>query len=176
MSKSNFDYSKSVLILERTVPTIESLVIDLPDEIVLANEGGDSWSCYDVLGHLIHGEKTDWIPRLDIILNAEDKRFEPFDRFAQERDSAGKSFEQLLVEFNTLRADNISKLRGFNLTSEDFGKEGIHPEFGPVTIENLLSAWTVHDLGHIYQMSRVIAKQFKDGCGPWPKYLRILTD
>ncbi len=173
---TDFNLPKCIDILERTVPTIESLVTGLPAEIVNTNEGGDSWSCYDVLGHLIHGEKTDWIPRLDIILNAEDKRFEPFDRFAQERDSVGKSFEQLLVEFKTLRVENISKLRAFNLTSEDFGKEGIHPEFGPVTIENLLSAWTAHDLGHIYQMSRVIAKQFKDGCGPWPKYLRILTD
>ena len=171
-----FSLSNCFIILEKTVPTIESIVGGLPSELVETNEGGDSWSCYDILGHLIHGEKTDWIPRLNIMLNEEDKHFEPFDRFAQERDSIGKTFVELLAEFKRLRTANIQKLKGFKLSPEDFGKEGIHPEFGAVTVQNLLSAWTAHDLGHIYQISRVIAKQFQDGCGPWPKYLRILND
>jgi len=173
---TTFNLSHVETVLSGTVPTLKSLLSGLPSEMQLTNEGGKSWSCYDIIGHLIHGEKTDWIPRLDIILNAIDKNFEPFDRFAQERESVGKDFDQLMEEFSVLRNENLLKLKSFKLDEDDFQKEGIHPHFGPVTVENLLSAWAAHDLGHIYQVSRVVAKQFKNQTGPWPEYLRVLTD
>lgn len=139
------------------------------------NEGGDTWTVYDIVGHLIQGEKTDWIARMEIILSDNpDKTFEPFDRFAQFEESKGKSLTQLLDEFKNLRQKNMEHVRSKKLTAKDLEATGIHPAFGAVTLSQLLSTWTVHDLNHIAQISRVMAKQYKAEVGPWVEYLRIL--
>lgn len=173
----NFSILKSIEILERTPGVLESLLSGLSDEWIYQNEGVDSWSPYDVIGHLIHGEKTDWIPRAKIILsNSPDKSFTPFDRFAQLNDSRNLTIDELLNEFKTLRIQNLEELKALNLNDESTLAEiGIHPEFGEVTLKELLATWTVHDLGHIAQISRVMAKQYKDEVGPWIKYIRILN-
>jgi len=139
------------------------------------NEGGETWSVFDVIGHLIHGEKTDWITRMEIILSeGGNKEFKTFDRFAQLEESKGKSLEQLLKEFLAARELNLAKLISFKLTENDFKKTGIHPKFGAVTLSQLIAAWTVHDLDHISQISRVMSKQYKDPSGPWIEYMKIL--
>lgn len=170
-----FDLDNARQILERTPTVLQSLLKDLPEAWTDQNEGPETWSPYDVIGHLIHGELTDWIPRTELILNeSESKEFEPFDRFAQFENSKGKSLTQLLDEFTSLRAENLSKLAQMALTHNDLDKTGVHPEFGAVSLRQLLSAWVVHDLGHIVQVSRVMAKQYKEATGPWPKYLAVL--
>lgn len=170
----NFELEQSLTILYRTPEVLKSLLSGLGEEWVMYNEGPDTWSPYDVLGHLIHGEKTDWIPRAEIMLSdGEDKAFVPFDRFAQ-MNQVKKSLEDLLDEFNALRMENLGKLQSWNLTETDYRKTGIHPEFGEVTLKELLSTWTVHDLGHLAQISRVMAKQYASEVGPWKAYLRIL--
>lgn len=171
----NFNLSKSIEILERTPLVLQAMLAHVSDEWVLKNEGGDSWSVFDILGHLIHGEKTDWIPRMEIILSENpDKGFEPFDRFAQFEESKGKLLVGLLHEFNSLRKRNLEKLASKNLSENDLGKTGVHPEFGEVTLSQLLATWVVHDLNHIAQINRVMAKQYKVAVGPWSAYLRIL--
>lgn len=171
----NLNLKKLIEILERTPDVLSVMLKDVSSEWTSVNEGGESWSAYDVIGHLIHGEKTDWIPRVEIILsNEEQKKFEPFDRFAQFEDSRGKSMTQLLDEFKSLRKKNIETLRSKNITEKDFGRKGIHPAFGEVALSQLLSTWVVHDLNHIAQISRVMAKQYKEEVGPWVQYLRIL--
>ncbi|MCI0449681.1 MAG: DinB family protein [Chlorobi bacterium] len=171
-----FSIEKSVEILERTPRVLEELLNDLSDEWITSNEGADSWSPYDIMGHLIHGEKTDWITRMQIILSGrEDKSFEPFDRFAQFKNSKGKSIKLLLDEFKQLRKKNIETLNSANITSDQLNLTGIHPEFGEVTLEQLIATWVVHDLSHIVQISRVMAMQYKDEVGPWIEYLPILT-
>lgn len=171
-----FDLHKSVEILERTPIVIEDMLTDISDEWVINNEGPDTWSAYDIVGHLIHGEKTDWIPRIEIILSGKaDKRFIPFDRFAQFTESKGKSLETLTAEFKTLRKNNIIKLRLKKIDPADLFKTGIHPEFGEVTLQQLLSTWVVHDLSHIAQIARVMSKQYKAEVGPWIEYLPILN-
>jgi DinB superfamily len=128
-----------------------------------------------LMGHLVHGDKTDWMTRIEIILSkGTEKEFKSFDRFAQLEESKGKSLEQLLKEFAAVREMNLKKLQGFNLTSNDYTKTGIHPKFGKVTLSQLISTWTVHDLDHISQTSRVMAKQYKEQTGPWIEYLKIL--
>ncbi len=170
-----FDFNKSIQILERTPVILKDLLSGLSDDWVLHNEGGDTWSAYDIIGHLIHGERTDWMNRLEIIMNHEgNKTFVPFDRFAQFKESEGKSLEQLLEEFDTLRKTNLMKLKSLGLLKQDFERTGIHPAFGEVTLAELLSTWTVHDLTHIAQISRVMAKQYKSSIGPWIKYFRLL--
>ncbi|MEQ9266608.1 MAG: DinB family protein [Balneolaceae bacterium] len=170
-----FDLSKSILILERTPTVLNSLLRDLPDDWISPNEGAGTWSPYDVIGHLVHGEKTDWLTRTKIILSkGGDKNFEPFDRFAQFEDSKGKSINKLLDEFRNLRADNLAELQTLNITEEQLELEGKHPEFGTVTLNELLSTWVTHDLGHIAQISRVMAKQYENEVGPWKAYLGIL--
>ena len=140
------------------------------------NEGAETWSPYDIVGHFIHGEKTDWIPRLEIILSdTQDKRFVPFDRFAQFRESKGKSARELITEFGLLRKKNVETLKSRNLTEADFSKKGIHPAFGEVTLSQLLSAWVVHDLDHIAQIARVMAKQYTVAVGKWVEFLPVLT-
>lgn len=171
-----FSLSDTIAILKQTPATIRSIVEYLPEEWTKQNEGPETWSPYDVVGHLIHGEKTDWIPRTKIILFEEDKHFTPYDRFAQFKESNGKSMEDLFREFEVLRKANIQELVKLDLQAADFDKSGIHPEFGDITLRQLLSAWAVHDLGHIVQISRVIAKQYKEETGPWPKYLRVLNE
>ena len=170
-----FDLNKSLEILTATPDTLIRLTNLLSDDWVMHNEGGETWSVFDVVGHLIHGEKTDWMVRIEIIISdGANKEFVPFDRFAQFEESTGKSFGQLLNEFKSLREMNIKKLKGLHLSDGDFTKTGIHPKFGAVTLAQLISAWVVHDLGHISQISRVMAGQYKEEAGPWIEYLKIL--
>lgn len=172
-----FDLDKSIEILGSTPETLHGFLNPLSEEWTSKNEGGDSWSVYDIMGHLIHGEKTDWIPRLEKILSPHsDKSFEPFDRFAQFKSSEGKSLAQLLDEFKILRYKNLELLRSKNLSDEDLELKGIHPAFGEVTLSQLLAAWTVHDLNHIAQIMRVMAYQYKIEVGPWMEYLGILKN
>ena len=170
-----FDLNKSIEILTNTPGVLESLLDGLSDEWLHSNEGMDTWSPYDIMGHLIHGERTDWMERMDIILNRDDKHFRPFDRFAQFTESEGKSLSDLLVEFRELREKNLEALKKIDLTEDKLNKIGIHPKFGEVTLKQLLSTWTVHDLNHLAQISRVMAKQYKEEIGPWVEYLPVLT-
>lgn len=171
-----FNINQALQVLERTPAVIKQLLQELDEDWIMQNEGGDSWSCYDIVGHYIHGEKTDWIPRMQIILgdNA-DKRFVPFDRFAQFKDSQGKSLDQLLEEFESLRKKNIEILKATTITESLLDKTGIHPTFGTVTLRQLLSTWVAHDLTHIYQTSRVLAKQYQEEVGPWKEFIGCLN-
>ncbi len=170
------DINKSIEILERTPVVIEEMLKGLSPDWVMNNEGPDTWSPYDVVGHLIHGEKTDWIPRLEIILSDKgDKKFEPFDRFAQFKNSEGKSLQALIDEFKEERKQGLITLKSKRLSESDLNKTGIHPAFGVVTLRQLLSTWVVHDLNHIAQIARVMAKQYKQETGPWQAYLPILN-
>jgi len=171
-----FNINDIISVLERTPQVIEDMLKNIPDGFVMNNEGPDTWSPYDVVGHLIHGEKTDWVERMNIILSDKpDKRFIPFDRFAQFNDSKGKSLGQLMDEFKDLRKRNIDILKSKNISEDDLKKTGIHPEFGEVTLSHLLSTWVVHDFNHVAQITRVMAKQYKANTGPWIRYLPILT-
>ena len=171
-----FDLNKSYEILERTPSVLRTLLSDLSDDWIINNEGPETFSPYDVIGHLIQGEKTDWRERTTMILeHGATKSFVPFDRFAQFEESRGKSLQQLLDEFEKLRKESLSWLRSLNLTEGDFDKKGMHPELGEVTLRQLLSTWTVHDLTHTAQVTRVMAKQYKEEIGPWVKYFRILN-
>jgi uncharacterized damage-inducible protein DinB len=148
---------------------------NISPEWTFNNEGEGTWSVFDVVGHLIHGDKTDWLARAEIILSDRNtKRFEPFDRFAQFENSKDKTLDQLLIEFKETSKANIEKLRTLQIADEDLNKTGIHPTFGEVTLRQLLATWVVHDLDHIAQISRVMAKQYKDAVGPWIEFLRIL--
>ena len=170
-----FELNKSIQVLERTPFILEFQLRELSEEWLVNNEGTDTWSPYDIVGHLIHGEKTDWMVRLRTILNqSEDRTFKPFDRFAQFEASKGKSIVQLLDEFKTLRIKNLTDLIGLQIKPEQFSLTGIHPEFGEVTLEQLISTWVVHDLGHLAQISRVMASQYSSEVGPWKAYLGIL--
>lgn len=172
----NFQLDKSLEILRRTPDVLEHLLSGLSREWYIHNEGESTWSPYDVIGHLIHGEKTDWLVRSEIILsNVADKTFIPFDRFAQMNTASEKSMATLLLEFRALREANLLKLQQLHIDEEDLSKTGIHPELGKVSLRQLLATWTVHDLGHIAQISRVMAKQYKAEVGPWIAYLSILT-
>ena len=171
----NFDLKKAIEILERTPSVLESLLGNLSDDWTSRNEGENTWSPYDVVGHLIHGENTDWLPRTKIILSrGTNTDFEPYDRFAQFENSKGKSLRQLLSTFKKLRKANMDELKFMNFEENELELTGIHPEFGAVTLRQLLAAWVVHDLGHIVQISRVMAKQYKEEAGPWVKYLTVL--
>ena len=172
-----FELSKSIEILSRTPFILETMLANLSDDWLKNNEGDDTWSPYDVVGHLIHGEKTDWLVRSRIILsNAKIKMFEPFDRFAQMGDGKDKTIEDLLIEFKTLRTSNLRELKSMNVQETDLIKRGIHPELGECNLGQLLSTWVVHDLGHIAQISRVMAKQYKMEVGPWKQYLKVIQD
>ena len=171
-----FSIEKSIEILERTPDVLEAMLENMSAEWTENNEGGETWSVFDVLGHLVHGEKTDWLPRMEIILSdAPDKTFKPFDRFAQFEESKGKTLAQLLDECKELRKKNIGVLSAKNLSGKNLEEKGVHPAFGEVTLAQLLATWTVHDLDHIAQISRVMAKQYKEEVGPWIEYLRILN-
>ncbi|WP_421765239.1 DinB family protein [Ekhidna sp.] len=170
-----FDLEKSTPILERTPDILNQLLRNLPNDWVSHNEGPDTWSPFDVVGHLIHGENTDWIPRVKIILaHGDTEAFEPFDRFAQYELSKGKTLDSLLDEFQLLRKKNIQELKGLKLTDQDLLKTGRHPELGIITLKNLLAAWVVHDLGHINQITRVMAKQYTHEVGVWTQYMKVL--
>lgn len=171
-----YQLAESIGILSRTPLVLDSLLHNMPASWVMNNEGENTFSPFDVVGHLLHGEKADWVPRMEIILSDKpNKTFEPYDRFAQFRDHEGKTLNQLLKEFKTLRALNIETLKSKNLQENDLLKTGIHPSFGAVTLQQLLSTWTVHDLSHIAQITRVMCKQYKEEVGPWINYLPILT-
>lgn len=171
-----FELNQAKEILSRTPSTLKSLLDGLSDEWVLRNEGPDTWSPFDVVGHLIHGEKTDWVPRAKIILeHGESCAFEPFDRFAMFRDSQGKTLRELLTEFEYARRDSLKELDALQITPEQLTIRGNHPELGVVTLGQLLSTWVVHDLNHIGQIVRVMAKQYRDEVGPWTAYLSILN-
>lgn len=171
-----FKLEKSIEILERTPEVLSNLLQGLSSEWTMANEGENTWSPYDIVGHLIHGENTDWVPRAKIILRqGEDTAFVPYDRFAQFENSKGKLLKELLSEFKILRKANLDKLKSLDIGNKELQLTGIHPEFGSVTLRQLLSAWVVHDLGHIVQISRVMAKQYQDEVGPWTKYLTVLN-
>jgi DinB superfamily len=162
-------------ILERTPATFRALLGGLPDVWTAPNEGPETFSAFDNLGHLIHGERADWIPRARIILaQGPNRTFEPYDRFAQVRESRGKSLATLLDEFARLRAENVSTLRGWQLTDAQLALTGEHPALGTVTLEQLLATWVGHDLGHLAQTARVMAKQYRDAVGPWRAYLPVM--
>lgn len=170
-----YEIDKAIEILGRTPLVLETLLTGISEEWIRSNEGENTWSPYDIVGHFIHGEKTDWIPRAKIILSdADDKTFEPFDRFAQEKEDQAKPITELLAEFKQLRAENIKQLQTLEIDDLALKEKGIHPELGVANLRELLSTWVVHDLGHIAQISRVMAMQYKDEVGPWRAYLGIL--
>jgi DinB superfamily len=167
---------EAIGILARTPATLDALLRGLPDAWIAANEGGETWSAFDVVGHLIHGEQTDWMPRTRIILEHGDARpFDRFDRLAQFKESAPRTLDSLLDEFATLRQRNLKELGALELTPADLERPGRHPELGPVTLGQLLATWTAHDLDHVMQISRVLARQYSDEVGPWRAYLRIIS-
>ena len=171
-----FVIEEAVAILSRTPPTLDTLLRGLPDAWIAAHEGGDTWSPFDVIGHLIHGERTDWIPRARIILeHGEAKPFEKFDRLAQFAESQGRTLASLLDEFAALRSENLRALESLRLTDTDLDRRGRHPELGAVTLRQLLATWVAHDLDHVMQVSRVLARQYTDDVGPWHAYLRVIS-
>ena len=162
--------------LRRTPAVLDALLRDLPEGWVAAHEGGETWSPYDVIGHLIHGEQTDWLPRARIILDhGEQRAFDKFDRFAQFAASEGRTLPTLLDEFAARRQESLRGLASLGLTEADLERRGRHPELGAVTLRQLLSTWVAHDLDHIVQIARVLARQYSDEVGPWRAYLRIIS-
>src|SRR5579871_4614222 len=165
----------TIALLSRTPPTLNALLRDMPEEWTLRNEGEKTWSPYNIVGHLIHGERTDWIPRAKRILESgESRAFDPFDRWAQEEESRGKSLAQLLDEFAALRETNVIELRKLNLQPADFERRGRHPALGMVTMSELLATWAAHDLTHLHQISRVMASQYREAVGPWSAFLGVM--
>lgn len=160
------DLDATIAILSRTPAVLDSLLRELPDAWTQTNEGENTWSPFDIVGHLIHGERTDWMPRARRILqDGETHAFDPFDRLGQIRESQGKSLTQLLDEFGRLRSENLNALRALNLRDEDFARRGLHPSLGSVTLAELLGTWAAHDLTHLHQISRVMAYQYRDAVG-----------
>jgi DinB superfamily len=167
---------EATAMLARTPAVLDTLLRGLPDGWLLAHEGGETWSPRDVVGHLIHGERTDWMPRVRRILEEGDRvAFDPFDRFAQFRESEGKLMNDLLDEFSTLRAANLRALSDLALDETALERPGLHPSLGAVTMRNLLATWVAHDLDHLMQISRAMARQYSDEVGPWRAYLRIIS-
>jgi hypothetical protein len=170
-----FNINKSIEILSRTPLVIEVLLNGLSEEWLRNSEGENTWSPYEIVGHLIHGERTDWILRIKIILsNSENMNFKPFDRFAQLNENQLRPIEELLKEFKEIRAQNLKELISLQINDAQLAERGIHPELGEVSLKELLSTWVVHDLGHISQITRVMAKLYKFEVGPWKEYLGIL--
>lgn len=165
----------TISLLTRTPAVLNSLLRDLPETWTLSNEGENTWSAFDVVGHLIHGERTDWMSRARRILQfGEAQPFDPFDRLGQVRESQGKSMFQLLDEFARLRSENLRELRALNLQPEDLSRRGRHPALGAVTLSELLATWAVHDMTHLHQISRTMAHQYREAAGPWSVYLGVL--
>jgi hypothetical protein len=170
-----FDLANSLAVLERTPAVLEAFLGDLPVAWTAPNEGPDTWSPFDVVGHLIDGEETDWMPRARIILaQGANRRFEPFDRTRHLRANQGRPLPELLARFVELRRRNLGELRALNLSAARLALTGEHPEFGTVTLAQLLATWVAHDLGHIAQIARVMAKQYREAVGPWEAYLQVL--
>jgi DinB family protein len=175
-TRRSFALEEAIAILSRTPATLDALLRGLPNGWISANEGADTWSPFDVIGHLIHGERTDWVPRAKRILeHGEAQAFEPFDRFAQFVASEGRTLDSLLDEFATARRGNLRELAALRLTEADLDRRGRHPALGVVTLRQLLSTWVAHDLDHVVQISRVLARQYSDEVGPWRAYLRIIS-
>jgi uncharacterized damage-inducible protein DinB len=170
-----FDLAAGTTVLERTPRVLRALLADLSPTWTDATEGPETWSPYDVVGHLIHGERTDWLARARLILaQGPERRFAPYDRFAQFHESQGKTLADLLDEFAALRAENLTTLAGWRLTEAQLALEGEHPAFGAVTLRQLLATWVAHDLAHLAQVSRVMAKQYREAVGPWRAYLPVM--
>lgn len=171
----NFDLHNGIAVLERTPEVLEALLSGLPEAWTAGNEGADTWSPFDVVGHLIDGELTDWMDRLRVILKqGPDRRFEPFDRFRHISRNKRRLLGDLLAEFRQLREKNLGELRALDLTDAQLQLTGEHPAFGSVTLEQLLATWVAHDLGHVAQITRVMAKQYREAVGPWEAYLPVL--
>lgn len=174
-SLTKFNLAEAVAVLTRTPASLDALLRGLPNIWARNNEGKDSWNAFDIVGHLVVGERIDWMPRARIILeNGEARPFDPFDRFAQVKESQGKSLEQLLDDFARLRQENLAALRALHLQPEDLTRRGRHPALGVVTLSELLATWAVHDLTHLHQLSRVMAHQYRDAVGPWSAYVGVL--
>jgi uncharacterized damage-inducible protein DinB len=176
MQQHRFQLDDAVAVLERTPASLSSLLAGLPEGWIRANEGEGTWSPYDVIGHLIHGERTDWLPRARHILAGDTRPFAAFDRTAQFTESQGKSLGELLATFAELREANLAALREMRLTSADLDRTGLHPALGEVTLGQLLATWVVHDLDHVGQIARTMAKAYAGAVGPWSAYLSILRD
>ncbi len=173
LSAFNLDYVTAVL--GRTPSSLDALLRGLPEFWTRRNEGGDTWTAFDIVGHLIFADRTDWMPRLRRILkDGEHVAFDPFDRLGQVRESQGKTLDQLLTEFAEFREQCLTELKGMNLQATDLDRRGLHPALGAVTASELLATWAVHDLNHIHQLSRVMAHQYKDEVGPFKTYLGVL--
>ena len=171
-----FTLEEALPILTRTPAVLDALLRGLPAPWIDANEGGDTWSAFDVVGHLIHGERADWMTRVKLILTSGDTRpLEKFDRLAQFTASVNRTLPDLLDEFATLRAASLAELRALNLTDADLDRAGRHPALGAVTLRQLLATWVAHDLDHLVQISRVLARQYTDAVGPWREYLRVIS-
>jgi len=172
-----FDLENSIDVLRRTPATVNALLRDLPEELARGNEGPDTFNPFDVVGHLIDGEETDWMTRARIIISDSDnKTFEPYDRFRHYARNKGRTLSSLLDEFAQLREKNLAELKWWKLGESHLDLTGVHPTFGDVTLRELLASWVVHDLGHIAQISRVMAKQYRNDVGPWTPFLPVLTD
>jgi hypothetical protein len=170
-----FSLPEAIAILERTPAVFDAQLRGLSDFWVRGNEGPDTWNPYDIVGHLVYAERADWMPRIQTILDfGESRPFDPFDRFAQLKESEGKSLENLLEEFARLRAENLVRLRAFDFKSEDLSRRGLHPALGTVTLSQLLATWATHDLNHLHQLARVMAGQNREAVGPWTMYLGVL--
>ncbi len=176
MPETEFDLDEAIAALERTPAALRAILEGLPDRWTRATEGPGTWSPLDVLGHLIHGERTDWIPRTRHILSGESRPFDPFDREAQFAESRGATLPDLLDRFEAARRESLAALRELKLTAADLGRTGTHPVFGTVTLSQLLATWTVHDFDHIGQIVRTMAKVYRAEVGPWKAYLSILAD
>ncbi len=174
-SRRPFVLAEAVTLLGNTPGTLDALLRPLPEPWLAAHEGGETWSPHDVLGHLLHGERTDWLPRARIILQqGEEEPFPPFDRLAQKAEGR-RSLPALLDEFARLRASSLRDLQSLTLTDADLDRTGRHPVFGPVTLRELLATWVAHDLDHLMQIARVLATQYSDEVGPWRRYLRVIS-
>ena len=171
-----FVMEEALAILSRTPAAIDAMLRGLPEGWIAAHEGGETWSPFDIVGHLIHGERADWIPRARVIIEHGAARpFDKFDRFAQFTASEGRTLDSLLDEFASLRRESLDALARMRLTDADLDREGLHPELGAVTMRNLLATWVAHDLDHVSQIARVIARQYSDEVGPWRRYMRIIS-
>ena len=172
----NFSMDDAIPVLRSTPAVLRAWLWDLPEAWTTPNEGPDTWSAYDIVGHLIHGERTDWIPRAELLLtHGEARPFTPFDRFAQFTNSQGKSLHELLDTFAEVRGESLKRLESFRLTNADLERRGTHPELGRVNLGQLLATWVAHDLNHLAQIARVMGRQYTGAVGPWLEYLPLLA-
>jgi hypothetical protein len=167
---------EAVEILECTPRTLRSLLSGLSEDWIFSDEGESTWSPFDIIGHLIEADKFNWMPRIEMIISkGQSEIFPPFDRFSQLRQNSKKSPDQLFYEFSEIRQQNLEKLKSIITNGTSLEQTGVHPEFGVVRLRELLSTWTVHDLSHIAQITRVMANRYKEDVGPWKTYLRIMN-